>query len=239
MSIFTPLVNYAGKEHVLNALPCFVHPGNGNVYWIAIVKVGGVQQDLEVYRVRPSSPAREFVHRFVGGGVDAQTQIAAGGCVILPDGSLQAGASADPVGGTPITKSGFVGGFWPAIPNVDDPYPLGGAGGVLFDKPVTTPAWEGRTLYGGEVVDVPAVFGVPPAAIYQIRFVAQAPAPNIRVRAGTQAAPYFVTVNTQVANQQVHTGGPTPGPSVYVSSVDSAGQPATSQVWLQICGYSL
>lgn len=122
--MFTPLINYAGYEHVLNAVPCFIHPGNHNVYGIAIEKHGDIRQDLSVYRVRPGSQVRELAHRFVGGGVDAQTQIAAGGCLIRPDGSLEVWASADPVGGTPITKTGFVGGFWPPIPGIDDPYPL-------------------------------------------------------------------------------------------------------------------
>jgi len=216
-------------------MPTFVHP-NGTVYGVAIEKQGGLRQNLTIYRKRPGASVAERVHSYIGGGVDAQTQIAAGGCVILRDGSLETWASADPVGGAPISKSGFVGGFWPPIPHVDDPWSSGG--GTLFDAVRTAPAWEGRMLHGGELVDVPNVFGVPAAARYDIRFVALADAPDIRVRAGTQSCPFFVTVNTQQAGRQVMTNGPTPGPHIWVSAVDGAGQSAQAQVWLQIVGYA-
>lgn len=109
------------------------------------------------------------------------------------------------------------------------------AGGfALAPSPVTAAAWEGRLLSGGVLVDVPAVFGVPIASAYLIRFVAQAPAANVRVRAGSEAAPFFVTVNTQVPNLQVHTQGwaPATNGSLYISTVN--GQ---ALVWLQIIGY--
>jgi hypothetical protein len=107
-----------------------------------------------------------------------------------------------------------------------------GTGGIiLFPAPVTTPTWEGRTLNSGELVDIPAVFGVPSATAYLIRFVAQAGAADVRVRAGTEEAPYFVTVNTQVAGVQVHTQGWVPGPACYVSVVNGS-----AQVWLQVLG---
>lgn len=244
---FQPLINYAGYEHVLNALPCFIHPDNGNVYGIAIEKQGGVRQNLSVYRVRPGSDVRELAHRYVG-GIDSAAQIAAGGCLILPDGSLSVWASAVPMGVPPITKTGFVGGFWPPIPNIDDPYtygagppgPMGppgpaGSGGIaLLPAPVTNAAWEGRTLHGGETVDIPAVFGVPSASAYLIRFVAQATAADVRVRAGSQAVPYFLTMNLTVANMQQHIQGWAPGPSCYISVVNGS-----ATVWLQICGYAV
>jgi len=126
---FTPLINYAGYAHVLNALPCFVHPGNGNLYGVAVEKQSGTKQNLSVYRARPGSLERELVKRYTGGGVDAQSQIAAGGCVIDRDGSLHVWASADPVGGEKITETGFVGGFWEPIPGVDEPWSSGGAAG--------------------------------------------------------------------------------------------------------------
>jgi hypothetical protein len=108
-----------------------------------------------------------------------------------------------------------------------------GGGIVLLPAPVTTPAWEGRKVEGGVLVDVPSTFGVPSAAAYLIRFVAQSSAPNVRVRAGTEQAPYFVTVNTQAPGLQMHCQGWTPGPDVYVSSVNGV-----AQVWLQVLGHA-
>lgn len=117
--------------------------------------------------------------------------------------------------------------------------PLLSGGMQLLLAPRTSPAWENRTLTGGIEVDVPAVFGVPSASAYRIRFVALAAKADIRIRAGTRAAPYFVTMNTQVPNLQDHTTGDTPGPLVWVSVVDSAGTAATARVHLQICGYAV
>lgn len=232
MAIFTPLINYAGyAEHVLNAVPCFAHP-NGTIYGVAIEKQSGARQNLSVYRVRRGSNVRELVHRYVGGGVDAASQIAAGGCLIDPTGALHVWASAVPMGTPNITKTGFVGGFWPPIPNVDAPWSSGG-GITLFDAPRTTLAWEGRQMGAnvGELVDIPVVFGVPVASAYLLRFVAQSSAADVRVRAGTQASPFYVTVNTQVPNVQVHAQGWAPGPQVWVSTAQGA-----AQVWLQVLG---
>lgn len=228
---FTPLINYAGYAHVLNAMPCFVHPGNGNLYGIAIEKQGGTRQNLSVYRVRPGSVTRELVKRYIGGGVDAASQIAAGGCVIHQDGSLEVWASAAPVGQPPITETGFVGGFWPRIPNVDAPWSSGGV--TLFPSPLTTPAWEGRQMAAnsGEWVDIPLTFGATAASSYLLRFVALSDVPDVRVRAGTEAAPFFLTVNTQAAHIQIHAQGWAPGPRVWVSTANGA-----AQVWMQVLG---
>jgi hypothetical protein len=116
-----------------------------------------------------------------------------------------------------------------------EPGPRGeaGAGLTLFPAPRTSPAWEGRQLNGGMSVDIPAVFGVPSATAYLIRFVAQASKADVRVRAGTESAPAFLTMNCVLANIQFHTQGWTPGPVCYVSVVNG---PAL--VWLQICGWS-
>ena len=238
--MFTPLINYSGYAHVLNALPCFVHQ-NGNVYGIAIEKQSGIRQNLSVYRVRPGSNVRELVHRYIG-GIDSQAQIAAGGCVIQRDGSLWVWASAVPVGIPPITTTGFVGGFWEPIPGVDEPWtgsnipgPPGppGSGVTLFPAPLTSPAWEGRQMAAntGVLVDVPSVFGAPVGSAYLLRFVAQSSTTDVRVRAGTQAAPFFLTMNLTVANMQQHTQGWGPGSEIYISTVNG---PTT--VWLQIVG---
>ena len=236
---FTPLTNYAGYEHVLNAMPTFVHK-NGNIYGIAIEKQGGVRQNLVIYRKRPGFTLPEFVHRYVG-GVDSASQIAAGGCVIDLTGALHTWASAVPLGLPPITKTGFVGGFWEPIAGVDDPWgqdtPQASGGGVkLFPAQLTNPAWEGRIMGPnvGEWVDIPATFGCPPAEAYIVRFVAQASQGDVRVRAGTQQAPAILTVNTQLPNIQVHTQGWAPGPLTWVSTVH-----AGAQVWFQIVGRAL
>ena len=88
-------------------------------------------------------------------------------------------------------------------------------------------------LSGGMLVDMPAVFNVPSASAYLIRFVAQAAAANVRVRAGTEAAPFFLTMNLTVPNMQSHTQGWVPGPQTYVSTVNGL-----AQVWLQLCGFA-
>ena len=195
-------------EHVLHAVPCFVHPTNGNMYGVVIEKIGGVRQDLSVYRTRPGSTHRELVKRYIG-GQDSRAQIAAGGCVILQDGTLEVWATAVPPLQPNVTDTGFQ-GVWDRVPGVDAPWSSGGAQGpmgpagpagagsvTLFDTPRTSTAWQGRTVSAGESVDIPAVFGAPSATAYLIRFAAVATAANVRIRAGTQAAPYFLTLNTQ------------------------------------------
>jgi len=236
---FQPLVNYAGYEHVLNALPTFVHPTNGNLYGVAIEKQGGTRQNLSVYRVRPGSHTCELVKRWVG-GIDSKAQIAAGGCVILQDGSLEVWASAVPVIIPPVTKTGFE-GVWDRVPNVDEPWsgtstppaPAGSGGVVLLPSVATNAAWEGHVLTAGVLVDIPSVFGVPSASAYLVRFVAVAPAANVRARAGTQATPFFLTCNTQAPGVEMHEQGWIPGPQAWISPAQ--GTPTT---WLQVIGYS-
>ena len=243
---FQPLIDYHSYEHVLNAMPCFVHPTNGNLYGIAIEKQGGTKQNLSVYRVRPGSPERELVRRYLGGGGDAQTQIAAGGCVIDKNGSLHVWASADPVGGEKITETGFVGGFWEPIPGVDEPWSSGGeqgqpgppgpagAGGIeLLPTVRTAPAWEARVLSSGVLVDIPATFGVPSASSYLVRYTVNAPVANVRGRAGTEACPFFFTVNSQAAGVDAMAQGWVPGPICYVSPAQG-----TPKVWFQIVGFA-
>ena len=236
---FQPLVNYSGYEHVLNALPTFVHPTNGNLYGVAIEKQGGTRQNLSVYRVRPGSHTCELVKRWVG-GIDSKAQIAAGGCVILQDGSLEVWASAVPVVIPPVTKTGFE-GVWDRVPNVDEPWsgtstppaPAGSGGVVLLPSVATNAAWEGHVLSAGVLVDIPSVFGAPPADTYLARVTMHAPLPNVRARFGTETCPFFFTVNSQVAGVDAMAQGWVPGPACYVSPAQ--GQPV---VWFQIVGYS-
>lgn len=121
-----------------------------------------------------------------------------------------------------------------AVKGTPGPQGEPGTGGLtLFPAPRTSPAWEGRHLSAGELVDIPTVFGVPSAPSYLVRFVAQAGKADVRVRAGTESAPAFLTMNTQVANLQQHIQGWVPGPVCYISTVNGE-----ARVWLQILGFS-
>lgn len=224
---FEPIANYSGYEHILNAVPCFVHK-NGNSYGVAIEKVGGVRQDLSVYRTRPGATVRELVKRYIG-GVDSRAQIAAGGCQILQDGTLEVWASAVPVTSAPVTKTGFSGVF-DRVPSIDEPWT---SGTQLFDLPLTSPQWEGRQMAKDEGVwiDVPAVFHAPEASVYVVRFVMVADAANIRARAGTQAAPFILTCNSKGPGIEEMLQGNAPGPDCYVSTAQGA-----ARVWFQIVG---
>jgi hypothetical protein len=102
----------------------------------------------------------------------------------------------------------------------------------LFDAPRSSPQWDARELSSGVWVDVPATFGVPAAAAYLVRLCGQAPYAEVTIRAGTEAAPHFFTLQTQAANVRKDAQGWVPGPHVYMSAIGAA------TVWLQICGYS-
>lgn len=134
--------------------------------------------------------------------------------------------------------SGPIPGFVP-IPQSGKPGPPGppgpaGAGAItLLPAPVTSPQWEGRVLSGGVLIDIPTVFGVPSASAYLVRFAAKAPAANVRARAGTEAAPWFLTLVTQAPDLEIHTQGWVHGPAVWVSAVGG-----TPTVWLEIEGHS-
>lgn len=123
--------------------------------------------------------------------------------------------------------------------------PQGGGGSESFTMPPTplisktdpktgVGLWEGRTITAGEWVDVPNAFGAPLRDKYLVRFVVQSTAANVRVRAGTEAAPFFLTANTQVPNMQMHTQGWAPAVEgrVWVSAVNGA-----AQVWFQVVGW--
>jgi hypothetical protein len=114
------------------------------------------------------------------------------------------------------------------------PGPAGNGGIVLFSTPLISPAWEQRTLAGGLWVDIAATFGAPPASAYLVRFVASAAVANVRVRAGTEQAPFFLTLNTQIPGLEMHTQGWIPGPRAFVSVVNGP-----AQVWLQVLGMGI
>lgn len=242
---FQPLTNYAGYTHVPEAGAVWFHPKNGNAYCCACEKDQAGRQDLSVYRMHKDSDVWELVVRYEG-GLASENQVTMGGAGIDQNGDLLVVTSLIIPHVPYITKEKFQ-GCWIRETGKDESWDYGaqpgppgppgpdGAGGiVLFGAPVAHAAWDGRQLSGGETVDIPAVFGVPTASAYLIRFVAQATAADVRVRAGTVAAPYFVTLNTQVAGVQVHTQGWAPGPQIYVSTVNGL-----ATVWLQIVGMSV
>ena len=118
------------------------------------------------------------------------------------------------------------------------PYQLGtgggGGGGVnLLPAVATAPAWEAHSLTTGILVDIPSVFNVPRASAYLVRFTVNAPVANVRGRAGTEAVPYFFTVNSRADGSDEMQQGWVPGPSCYISPAQG-----TPTVWFQIVGYS-
>ncbi len=158
-----------------------------------------------------------------------------GSCTWMPDGSLYVAAPGG-VDGNQVKPSIHI------ERNVFSPIPMplgndipNSGGIILFPAPLTNPAWEGRQMPmdSGVLVDIPSVFGAPVASSYVLRFVAQSSIADVRVRAGSQASPHFLTVNTQLPNVQIHAQGWAPGPSAWISTAKGA-----AQIWLQIIGYS-
>ena len=119
---FQPLAPYAGYKHVLLAGACFVHPGNGNVYYAACELVQGVEQNLSIYRIRTGSNTPELVKRYLG-TVDSEAQITYGSCVIGASGHMLVATSLIIPGVPRVTQTGFQ-GCWIRELNVDAPYPL-------------------------------------------------------------------------------------------------------------------
>jgi hypothetical protein len=106
------------------------------------------------------------------------------------------------------------------------------AGAVdMYDDPISCAEWNGRDLNGGALIDIPAAFGVESAPCYLVRFCAQATYPNVKIRAGSERSPHFLTLTTQAPGIRKDCQGWIPGPVAYISTVD--GQ---AKVWLQIIG---
>jgi hypothetical protein len=107
-----------------------------------------------------------------------------------------------------------------------------GAGAVdMYDDPISCAAWDSRDLIGGALVDIPAAYGVESRPCYLVRFCGQATYPNVKIRAGSERSPHFLTLTTQAPGIRKDTQGWIPGPVAYISTVD--GQ---AKVWLQIIG---
>lgn len=240
---FQPLTNYAGYNHIPVAGAVWFHPKNGNAYCCACEKDPSRRQDLSVYRMRKGAASWQLVKRYEGGQASEQ-QVTMGGAAIDQDGSLLVVTSLIIPGAPYITTEKFQ-GSWIREPNIDEPWsgsgsgepgppgPAGAGGVVLFPAVVTNAAWEAHALAGGVLVDIPAVFGVPSASSYLVRFTVNAPLANVRGRAGTIACPYFFTVNSQVAGVDEMQQGWVPGPECYISPAQG-----TPKVWMQLVGYS-
>jgi hypothetical protein len=104
-----------------------------------------------------------------------------------------------------------------------------GVGGVaLFPAPYVSAAWSGRQMSGGTVIDIPTTFGCPCARAYLVGLSGLATTAGVIVRAGSEIAPYFLTLVTQAPNVRMDCQGWIPGPVALVSVVGSA------QTWLQV-----
>lgn len=121
---WTPLRDYTGYQHVLMAQPCFVHPLNGNIYFVACEQKAGKQQNLAVYRELGTNLEWQHVVTFQG-TVDAQAFITPGGCVIGQGGALIVATSLQPIGVPFVTTTGYQ-GVRCRIPGIDDPWSLSG-----------------------------------------------------------------------------------------------------------------
>jgi len=242
---FQPLTNYAGYNHVPEAGAVWFHPKSGNAYCCACEKDPSKKQDLSVYRMGPGASSWTLVKRYEGGQA-SEAQVTMGGAAIDQDGNLLVVTSLIIPGAPYITTEKFQ-GCWIREPNIDEPWSSGGAqgepgppgpagaGGIeLLPSVRTAPAWEARTLSAGELVDIPATFGVPSALSYLVRYTVNAPVANVRGRAGSEACPFFFTVNSQVAGVDAMAQGWVPGPVCYVSPAQG-----TPKVWFQIVGYAL
>ncbi len=101
----------------------------------------------------------------------------------------------------------------------------------LLPAPVISPSWHARPMAKDEglLVNVPAVFGVAPAAVYKVRLSVQASSAGVTARIGIFSAPYFLTQTTQVAGIRIDCQGDVPGDGTWVSVVGGGGL-----VWLQV-----
>jgi hypothetical protein len=124
---FQPLTNYQNYNHVLFAGASFVHPGNGNVYFCACEQVGGVHQDLSVYRMIAQTGAIELVKRYHGGASDSPSQITMGSAVIAQGGAMFVATSLVIPDVPKVTVTGWQ-GSWIREPNIDAPWSLASGG---------------------------------------------------------------------------------------------------------------
>jgi hypothetical protein len=100
-------------------------------------------------------------------------------------------------------------------------------------------AVDGQLVSGGRWLDMAALFGVPPGCrAYDVRFVVQAPSPDVRGRLGTETIPGEYTVNTQVGGLAIHSApsrvNADANGNIYLS-IAPAG--ASANAWVHVCGY--
>lgn len=118
---FQPLANYTGYNHVLFGGACFVHPGNGNVYFCACEQHDGIHQNLSVYRYVAATGVIEHVKTYFGGATDSPSQITMGGAVIGQGGAMFVATSLVIPGAPKVTTTGWQ-GSWIREPGIDEPW---------------------------------------------------------------------------------------------------------------------
>jgi hypothetical protein len=195
--------------------------GSGAIFWTCQVGIKDQPSQQTVFRIDPETGIQERVPMPI--------VLTGRGQLTIINGQLVLCAWNE--------KEGKVGYFVPVpkwVPTpAATPSPPGVGGVALFPAPIAPAQWDKRTVTGGVLVDIPATFGVAAEAVYLIRLSGLASAAGVIIRAGTESAPYFVTLVTQVAGVRVDTQGWVPGPTMLISVMGGS-----AQVWLQLIGFA-
>jgi hypothetical protein len=221
------------SEHIGGA---WTHPHTAAVYWLTTWRENSKgPYRLQVWTSAPPYTTRQMLREWVTGSEAAGPgPWGHGSCTWLPNGSLFVVCPGG-VESSAVTPAVHI------EPNLFPPIDTAAGGAYVPCSPGRySAAIDGQAISGGRAIDVAALFTVPPSRAYAVRLVAQATAPNVRVRLGTEAQPGEYTINTQVANLQIHQVGVVnadSGGRLWLSVVDGAGQNAQAQVWLKVNGY--
>jgi len=209
-----------------------MHP-NQTIYKLLTWRLNGAGPfSLQIWEHKPPYSAAPTLKRTWKQTIDVPGPFGYGDPLCLPDGSLYI---AIPGG---VQTENQIQPSYRIEPGICDPYTPQNI--RLFTTMATSPKWEGVELNGSVSVNIPLEFKVPVAPAYLVRFVAQSPSADVRVRAGSDTVPHMLTVNTQLPNLQVHSQGWAPGPIALVSAVKgpAAVGSGSATVWFQICGYA-
>lgn len=218
---------------------CF-HPIDGTVYMLVTWRLNGTGPfSLQIWKQPPPYTAQPTLTRTWKQGIDTNGPFGYGAPLCLPDGgihiSIPVGKNANQIEPSILIVPDVCAPFTPGA-GPQGPQGEPGAGGVvLYDAPRMSDSWKGRAMARDEglLVNIPALFNVAPAPAYLVRLAGTSGAGNVRIRMGTQAAPYFLTCCTQVAGIEVQTQGWVPGVGSWASTKDGA-----AAVWLQVIGFA-